>query len=287
MRPTGGSTHSTDGNSLSIPSDAYVLVIGAMKCGTSTFFSHLTRHPEVAPSRVKEPEYFSEFQGHGADVNRYEDLWEFDPDLHRYCVEASTGYTKYPHEPHVPDRILATGIQPRFIYLVRDPIARIESQFNHGFLRRTEWAYDDYLDPGLLDLSRYHMQLQQFLLRFPNRSRYLILDFDELVAEPQRMMERVFEWLALDPIPITRGRRVNRTPQRSRLELLLADLNLSWPQKLLPAAIKRRLKRFLRERTPARRRMTADERARVIRCLRRDIQLFGEEFDFPVQKWGF
>lgn len=270
-----------------IPSDAYVIVIGAMKSGTSTFFSHLTSHPEVAASRVKEPEYFSEFQGHGADVDRYEELWEFDPKLHRYCAEASTGYTKYPDEPHVPDRMRDAAINPKFIYLVRDPIARMESQFNHGFLRRTPWAYDDFFDPALLDLSRYHMQLQQFLLRLPDRSRYQILDFDELVADPQRVMEHVFEWLDLEPIPIASDRRVNRAPQRSRLELLLADVDLSGPLKLVPASFKRRLKNLLRERAPASRRMTAEERERARRYLQRDIQLFGEAFDFPVEKWGF
>lgn len=258
-----------------------------MKCGTSTFFSHLTSHPKVAASRVKEPEFFSAFQAHGAEVNCYEDLWEFDPDQHLYCVEASTGYTKYPDEPHVPDRILAAGIQPRFIYLVRDPIARIESQFNHGFLRRTEWAYDDYLNPSLLNLSRYYMQLQQYLLRFPDRSRYRVLDFDELVGDPQRVMDGVFEWLQLDPIRISKDRTVNRAPRRSRLELLLADLELSWPQKLIPASIKRPVKDFLRKRTPARKKMTAEERTRAIRYLQRDIRLFGEEFDFPVEQWGF
>lgn len=258
-----------------------------MKSGTSTFFSHLSSHPEVAASRVKEPEYFSEFQGHGADVEAYEDLWEFDPKVHRYCAEASTGYTKYPDEPHVPDRMLEAGIKPRFIYLVRDPIARMESQFNHGFLRRTAWAYDDFLDPALLDLSRYYMQLQQFLLRFPDRSRYQVLDFDELVAHPQGVMERLFQWLELEPISVTKDRLVNRAPQRSRLELLLADLNLSLPQKLVPGPIKRRIKNLLRERTPARRKMTADERKKAKRYLERDIRLFGEEFDFPVEKWGF
>lgn len=131
------------------PRDAHVIVIGAMKCGTTTLFAHLARHPEIAGSRVKEPEFFSEHQGHGVDVDRYEELWDFDPATHRYCVEASTGYMKYPVEMSVPDRLLEAGIEPRFLYVVRDPIDRMESQFNHGLVRRGD-ARDLRLrpDPG-------------------------------------------------------------------------------------------------------------------------------------------
>lgn len=271
----------------SIPRDAYVIVIGAMKSGTSTFFRHLTSHPHVAASRVKEPEYFSQFQGHGLAVEVYEDLWEFDSQAHRYCAEASTGYTKYPHEPCVPDRILETGIEPRFIYVIRDPIARVESQFNHFYLRPESWAYDDFWDPGLLDPSRYHMQLQQFLLRFPDRGRYWIVDFDELIADAQSVMDRAFRWLDLEPVPVVGDRWAKTTPQPSRLELLFGNIDLSAPLKLIPGPVKTRCKDLLRARTPARRRMTDRERERARRYLRHDIVLFGKEFEFPVEKWGF
>lgn len=258
-----------------------------MKSGTSTFFSHLASHPRVAPSRTKEPEYFSEFQAHGLDVGAYEHLWEFDSQVHRYCAEASTGYTKYPHEPRVPDRILEAGIQPRFIYLVRDPITRVESQFNHFYVRPSSWVYHEFWDPGLLDLSRYHMQLQQFLLRFPDRSRYWIVDFDEMVTDPQHLMDRTFQWLGLEPVAVTVERRRNKAPEPSRLEMLLQDIDLSRPLGLVPESVKRRCKQLLRKRAPGSRQMTDHEREKVRRYLRHDIRLFGEEFGFPIEKWGF
>lgn len=182
-------------SSPAIPNDAFVLVIGAMKSGTSTFFAHLTSHPAIAGSRVSEPEYFSENQGHGIEVASYEDLWDYDPKRHRYCAEASTGYTKYPHELRVPDRIVQSGIDPRFIYLVRHPLDRMESQFNHGLIRQRPWTYDDFREPELLNLSRYYMQLQQYLMRFSDRERCRIVDFDDLVTEPRRVMEETFPCL--------------------------------------------------------------------------------------------
>lgn len=269
-----------------IPPDAHVIVIGAMKCGTSTLFAYLARHPRIAPSRVKEPEFFSEYQGHGIDVDRYEDLWDFDPDQHRFCVEASTGYTKYPGEPHVPDRMLEAGIDPKLIYAVRHPLDRMESQFNHARIRRTDWAYDDLLDPALLNLSRYYMQMQQFLLRFPDRDRYHVVGFDDLVSCPQATMDDVFRWLGLATIDLPRDLHENRTPEPSRVELLMADVDLSDPLGLVPRSVKDRVKRFLRDSVPAKKHMTEDERDRARAYLARDIELFGETFGFPVERWG-
>lgn len=270
-----------------IPPDAYVIVIGAMKCGTSTLFAHLARHPKVARSRVKEPEFFSEYQSHGVDVDRYEELWDFDPDRHRYCVEASTGYTKFPHEPHVPDRMLEANIDPKFLYAVRNPLDRMESHFNHGLTRKRPWAYEDFLEPGILNLSRYYMQIQQFLLRFPDRDRYQIVDFDELVSHPQRVVDRITRWLGLDPLEIDPDRHENKTPEPSRLEHLLWDIDLSAPLSLVPHPIKQGLKGFLRERNPVTRQMTKQEREKARGYLARDIRLFGRKFGFPVEKWGF
>lgn len=273
--------------SRSIPDDAFVLVIGAMKSGTTTFFAHLTSHPAIAGSRVNEPEYFSEHQGHGVEVASYEDLWDYDPGLHRYCAEASTGYTKYPHELRVPDRMVQSGIDPKFIYLVRHPLDRMESQFNHGLIRQRPWAYDDFREPELLDLSRYYMQLQQYLLRFPDRERYRIVDFDDLIAEPDRVMEGTFDWLGLDPIGIEEDRHENRTPEPSKLELMLDGIDLSVPLAVVPDTLKESLKNALRTVSPAKRKMTQTESERARAYLRHDLQLFGEEFGFPVGKWGF
>ncbi len=43
------------------------LIIGAMKSGTSSLFSHLAQHPNVAPSRKKEVHFFDDNYGRGPD----------------------------------------------------------------------------------------------------------------------------------------------------------------------------------------------------------------------------
>lgn len=258
-----------------------------MKSGTTTFFSHLTDHPAIARSRVNEPEFFSEHQEHGVDVDHYRELWDFHPARHQYCAEASTGYTKYPHELRVPDRMREAGIQPRFIYLVRDPVDRMESHYNHGRMRQTSWEYEHFFEPGIIDPSRYFMQLQQFLLRYPERDRYRILDFDELVARPGQVMEGVYRWLGLEPVSSVEERHDNRTPERSRIELLLGNVDLSALLAVVPERIKDRAKQVLRKVAPGKKRMSVEQREKARAYLETDIRLFGREFDFPVEKWGF
>ena len=60
-----------------IPKDAYAIIIGAMKCGTSSLYSYLEGHPEICPAVGKEPEFFSENQALTLQVDNYSDLWSF------------------------------------------------------------------------------------------------------------------------------------------------------------------------------------------------------------------
>src|ERR1700757_1899826 len=41
-----------------MPCDAYVIIIGAMNCGTSSLYTYLAEHPEICPCITKEPEFF-------------------------------------------------------------------------------------------------------------------------------------------------------------------------------------------------------------------------------------
>ena len=62
----------------------HLLIIGSMKCGTSTLFDILATHPKVLPSFTKEPEYFTGGPPKGAKrVEQYSDLWR-NEDTYQY-----------------------------------------------------------------------------------------------------------------------------------------------------------------------------------------------------------
>ncbi len=272
-----------------IPSDAYVMIIGAMKAGTSSLFQLLEQHPAICPSRAKEPEFFSRHQGHAVEEDRYEALYDFDPGVHRLCLEGSTGYTKFPEESDVPQRIEAYGLEPRFIYIVRNPIDRVVSHLNYGAMNDYAWATDRLATFHTVAFSMYHTQLYRFLACFPSAAeRYFIADFDDLKADPEALARSIFAWLGLEPFAAKAESQSNVTPPRSVAELRLTRSPVGKVRHLIPASLRDRAKGMLRTHgTPAKLEITALERRQLHAWLEPDMRAFADRFGFPVEKWGF
>jgi len=181
------------------PIEDFVLIIGAMKSGTTSLYDYLVTHPEIAACQRKEPSFFAATYKAKAP-ERYYRLWpDFDPARHRYAIEASVDYTKQPRYPAVTKRIGAFPARFKFIYIVRDPIDRIESHLAHN-IAKGRITKDDYADrlPSAVAISRYGQQLDAF--RAPlGDPEVLLLDFDELRRDPMTLLGRVVDFLGIDP----------------------------------------------------------------------------------------
>lgn len=267
-----------------IPSDAHVIIIGAMKCGTTSLYQHLERHPAICGAITKEPEYFSHSQGHGACVERYANLWpHFN---HRYALEASTGYTKYPAEDGIPRRMRESGIRPKLLYIVRNPFERIEShwQFQRYFGGRLNprWRHG-ITGPHLVAISSYHMQLERYRQYF-DQSDILVLDFEELRA-PERMLRKVYGFLGLSYHWPEQQRKTNGRQPVSALQAHAERLGIS---DMLPAPVRRAGKRLLhRISPPTVRTLTARQRQHVHEALEGDMARLARDYGVDVARWGF
>jgi hypothetical protein len=269
-----------------IPNNAYLMIIGAMKSGTTTLYSYISQHPNICPCIVKEPEFFSENQGHGANVEQYSELWNFNPDHHKYVLEASTGYTKYPSEPNVANNIKAYGISPTFIYIVRNPFERIESHYN--FSINTKWFNPKILitHDRYVSLSNYYIQLEQYCKNFSSKD-IMILDFDELVTYPKNLLRFLYNRLKLNYRDLEIDNIIkHKTEKLSVAEAFYAMHPILKPLKnLLPNSVKQ----LIRRSSPLKqkRKLTEDERLVIYSKLKRDMELFHKHYNFPVMKWGF
>jgi Sulfotransferase domain len=225
-----------------------------MKCGTSSLYSHLREHPEICPAIVKEPEFFSENQGHSLQVNKYSDLWDFDPSIHKYALEASTGYTKYPLELNVPRNIFSYGLRPKFIYIIRNPFDQISSHFD--FMQKDSSWIVSVDSEHLINTSNYFLQLDQYRKYFPLED-ILVLDFDELRDNPTLLLQRIYKFLNLSDSYFPKEYKVkNPTQIQSVFEKNLSKLKFgaSWLG-CMPTPLKQLGKSLLRRVSPPKKRV--------------------------------
>jgi Sulfotransferase family len=184
-------------------------VIGAAKAGTTSMHHYLGLHPQIQMSGVKEPGYFAGPEngrpypsGRISDLKEYEAL--FDPSF-ATRGEASPNYTFAPVRSGVPQRIKQLVPDAKFIYLVRDPVARTISHHQHlvalGEERRSlESALSDLSEAESLAetcMSLYAAQLQPYLDHF-QQERIKIIDQADFARDRERVLAEVFAFLDVD-----------------------------------------------------------------------------------------
>ena len=219
-------------------------VIGAAKCGTTSLHEYLDLHPDISMSDVKEPRYFLERTGRTGNKPSGRDAYlGLFKEGTAARGESSPQYSAFPHQGGVPRAIRLEVENPRFIYLVRDPIERARSMVTNskaspvkgGRLRRDmslAEAFGDIsrpLDSVILAGGLYMTQINHFLEEF-SRHSILVVDSDELRLAPESVLSRIFGFLGLADLSVApeEGIVMNRSDhlrEKTRLYLALADLS--------------------------------------------------------------
>ena len=194
-----------------------LVVIGAMKCGTSALHRYLGMHPEVAMSEPKELNFFfgpardsdqvpvvDEWSSGGPSAGNWHRGREWYvrhfPAEATVRGESSPGYTS-PSFPRVAQRMAAMIPDASLVYLVRDPIDRAISQYRHHLADgvETRALEEAVLDPDSQYVSRgrYHERLEPFLRCF-DRRQIAIAAREELLIDRRATLRRLFSWLGVD-----------------------------------------------------------------------------------------
>jgi Sulfotransferase family len=220
-----------------------LIVIGAMKCGTTSLHHYLDQHPDVAMSRIKELNFFfgpADTCGDGdgppdwARGNWHRGTsWyaaQFDP-TSRVRGEASPGYTSPSHR-QVAGRMAAVVPDAQLVYVVRDPVGRAVSQYCHHRREGCEPRdlADALLDPGsqYVARGRYAERLAPFL--DAGAHAVTIVAQEELDRDRRATLRRLLRVVGVDDEVWSpaMGERRNAAPQPApqldrRLRDRLAD----------------------------------------------------------------
>jgi Sulfotransferase domain len=197
------------------------LVLGAQKAGTTALYEYLRRHPQMTGPSWKEVSFFDRHWARGESWYR----GNF-PNLARtrgkLVGEASPSYVFH---PLAPQRVQEVVPEARLIVLVRNPVDRALSQYNHEVaLGREPLPFEEALeaeeerlggeqermaaDPRYFSREwwshtykargRYADQLERWLPVFP-REQLLVLPTDDLGSDPAQAHAQVLEFLGASP----------------------------------------------------------------------------------------
>ena len=178
----------------------FFLVAGAGKSGTTAIAQVLSSDPAVCFAGIKEPRYFVHQRGfrNGGSVygpphsgqfhrgpNYYSSLFKIEQEAEVYG-EASTAYF-YCHES--PELIARYRSDARLVFVLRDPVARVISQYQHEVkvgrrLPPLSKIVATYKSPDLqryLWGSSYGTHINRFLKYFPP-SQILIISYEEFFS---------------------------------------------------------------------------------------------------------
>jgi hypothetical protein len=175
-----------------------LIIIGGLKCGTTSIHHYLGLHPEVQMSKPKELNFFVEELNWDLGLDWYASRFD---DRFKVRGESSPHYTNMPRFEGVPQRIKEHCPEARLVYMVRDPIKRILSHWVHatGAGYETRELVATLSEPGssYVHRSMYWMQLQPYLELF-DREQIALFTQEELQTEREETMRKAFSFAGVD-----------------------------------------------------------------------------------------
>jgi len=219
------------------PTGRNFIVIGAMKAGTTTLFHLLKQHPALCQSYaelpgfsfIKEVNYFNRLYREGDTDLHYDWRFPFDPAKHAWTLDVSPNYAKLPRTKAVPRRIAALAGDTKLVYILRNPVDRIESNLAHRL--RTKGKLQNL--NRCIRTSRYAWHMELFTEHIP-RDDILLLDFHQLKNDPAAVQLLICDFLGIDQFTTKTGVHNSRgvdfqldASQRAKLaETLRPDVEL-------------------------------------------------------------
>jgi hypothetical protein len=204
------------------------LILGAQKAGTTALYAYLRWHPEITGPSFKEVSFFDRHYARGetwyrAHLPARPRQWIARQRHGRWPLvgEASPSYLFH---PLAPQRVVGLLPRARLIAVLRDPVDRAFSHYQHEVaLGRERLSFEDALDaegermrgevermirdPSYFSEAwwnhtyvargRYAEQLERWFAVFP-RDQLLVLFSDDLAQQPAGTYARVLDFLGVD-----------------------------------------------------------------------------------------
>lgn len=268
----------------------FLLIVGAMKCGTTSLFYYLSEHPSICPCSQKEPNFFANDQNWSKGFSWYQSLWDFEPSKHLVAMESSTHYTKMPDFPNASERISKVGqnVNFKFIYVMRDPIERIESQYTHGLQKNwpsTQQPVEQGISKHSLELSKYAKQIDEYYKRFSSED-ILLLNFEDLKLDPLGLLKNVCLFLNIDDsFQFARTNKVTNISTEKIIDspvwTAIEPIAQYWPWRL-----RKSVRSTLGKKVGDKVKLSDGQKAFVLNELNDDLYKLKFSYGIDISRWG-
>ena len=203
------------------------LIIGTQKGGTTSLYHYLQTHPSIASAARKEVHFFDRRSNLHKGLAWYRG--HFPTRVEKYYVQHLLGQAfltgeatpEYLFLPHIPQRVAQILPHVKLVVLLRNPVDRAYSQYQHAvlqghetrsfeeaitaqqasiareqalILQDEEYEQYTYMQHCYLTRGIYVDQLQRWLRLFP-REQFLILKSEAFYADPAVTLKAVLDFL--------------------------------------------------------------------------------------------
>ena len=197
----------------------HYLIIGTMKCGTSSLYEYLCKHPQIMPAKTKEVHFFDDNYSKG--VEWYLRHFHKISDTQKCLTGEAT--PKYLNLPGVEQEVFKLVPKVKLIILLRNPWERTISQYYHHIrgtkkdiplestlsnqMQLMASLSEEELISGKNSLnfiarSLYVYHLMRWMSVFP-REQFLILKSEDFYTNPQQTLNKCNDFLDIDSFTLS------------------------------------------------------------------------------------
>lgn len=290
-----------------------LVIIGSAKAGTTALAHYLPTHPDLVLGTQKETRFFTHFaekdwSGPGGDAFKsslvvgsdaydanFQSLTEG-----QWAIDASTDYFWCEETPDLM-RQYAKTCDVRVIAIVRDPIERAVSEYNHTLRRNFQTlsfsasveAEEERYQAGWNPLF-YHKRrslVRDNIRRFHEvfGDHLMVLDYKDL-KDISTLMQRICAFLdipALEEVPVLEPKNTSYLP-RNRLAKTVAKNNTlkALGRRVLPLQVRKSVRGMLRTNARNIETVTPEERQGFQALLADEIARCVEDPLVPTDNWS-
>lgn len=204
----------------------YCFLLGAAKAGSSALFHSFRGHPQVARTRPKETRLFSGDALQPEAIEAFKRTFVGSPDASVF-MEASTENSQYPLYPRNAKNIRLAFPLARYLYVLRDPIERIESHYNYSLEKGFCGLNTPMLSEIFIVPSLYATQLDQYRAEF-TEGRVHLISYEQFKNDPAKVLHGICSFLQLEKLPLEKGlSRINATRHYTAADRLAYGLKIA------------------------------------------------------------